>query len=220
MPSTDHSREHAPLLLYVEGRNAGGGCTSRVRSGDVGATANAWLGGRQSGKAFERPDRRAGPATAGAGRPAHLRRETDRRRSTTRPWCASSTRRRTTFRRARRRGGRPRARCEGSALADDRRVSPAACWRSVAAKVSSLTYSARARLRGDVSTSRRGWSSRRGTRCRRPARRRRGAGVHRRVVRHASSRRGSVSRADLLAGLADLARVLVQRRPPIAVRLG
>jgi phosphopentomutase len=44
-PSTDHSREHALLLAYVEGKNAGG----RIHSGefaDVGATVNAWLGGK------------------------------------------------------------------------------------------------------------------------------------------------------------------------------
>jgi phosphopentomutase len=44
-PSTDHSREYALLVAYVEGRNAAG----RVYEGefaDVGATVNAWLGGR------------------------------------------------------------------------------------------------------------------------------------------------------------------------------
>src|SRR5919202_3862481 len=44
-PSTDHSREHALLLAYVEGKNAGGA----VHDGefaDVGATVNAWLGGK------------------------------------------------------------------------------------------------------------------------------------------------------------------------------
>ena len=44
-PSTDHSREHALLLAYVEGKNAAG----RVHAGefaDVGATVNAWRGGR------------------------------------------------------------------------------------------------------------------------------------------------------------------------------
>ncbi|TML18120.1 MAG: phosphopentomutase [Actinobacteria bacterium] len=44
-PSTDHSREHAMLLAYVEGKNAAG----RVHEGefaDVGATVNAWLGGK------------------------------------------------------------------------------------------------------------------------------------------------------------------------------
>ena len=44
-PSTDHSREHALLLAYVEGRNAAG----QVHEGefaDVGATVNAWLGGK------------------------------------------------------------------------------------------------------------------------------------------------------------------------------
>jgi phosphopentomutase len=44
-PSTDHSREHALLLAYVEGKNAGG----RIHTGefaDVGATVNAWLGGK------------------------------------------------------------------------------------------------------------------------------------------------------------------------------
>ena len=44
-PSTDHSREHALLLVYVEGKNAAG----RIHEGefaDVGATVNAWLGGK------------------------------------------------------------------------------------------------------------------------------------------------------------------------------
>jgi phosphopentomutase len=44
-PSTDHSREYAPLLAYVEGKNAAG----RIHEGefaDVGATVNAWLGGK------------------------------------------------------------------------------------------------------------------------------------------------------------------------------
>jgi phosphopentomutase len=44
-PSTDHSREHALLLAYVEGRNASG----RVHEGefaDVGATVSAWLSGK------------------------------------------------------------------------------------------------------------------------------------------------------------------------------
>src|ERR671933_433593 len=43
-PSTDHSREHALLLAYVEGKNAAG----RVHEGefaDVGATVNGRLGG-------------------------------------------------------------------------------------------------------------------------------------------------------------------------------
>jgi phosphopentomutase len=44
-PSTDHSREYALLLAYVEGKNAAG----RIHEGefaDVGATVNAWLGGK------------------------------------------------------------------------------------------------------------------------------------------------------------------------------
>ena len=44
-PSTDHSREHAMLMAYVEGKNAAG----RRHDGefaDVGATVNAWLGGK------------------------------------------------------------------------------------------------------------------------------------------------------------------------------
>jgi phosphopentomutase len=44
-PSTDHSREHALLLAYVEGRYASG----QVHEGefaDVGSTVNAWLGGK------------------------------------------------------------------------------------------------------------------------------------------------------------------------------
>ena len=50
-PSTDHSREHALLLAYVEGRNAAG----KIHSGDfadVGATVNAWLGGASPGKSL------------------------------------------------------------------------------------------------------------------------------------------------------------------------
>src|SRR6266704_2246509 len=48
-PSTDHSREHALLLVYVEGKNAAG----RIHEGefaDVGATVNAWLGGKAPGR--------------------------------------------------------------------------------------------------------------------------------------------------------------------------
>ncbi len=44
-PSTDHSREHALLLLYAEGRNAGGR-TYQGEFADVGATVHAWLGGK------------------------------------------------------------------------------------------------------------------------------------------------------------------------------
>jgi phosphopentomutase len=48
-PSTDHSREHALLLAYVEGRNAAG---QRYEGefADVGATVNAWLGGKTPGR--------------------------------------------------------------------------------------------------------------------------------------------------------------------------
>jgi phosphopentomutase len=48
-PSTDHSREHALFIAYVEGRNAAG----RRHEGefaDVGATVNAWLGGKTPGR--------------------------------------------------------------------------------------------------------------------------------------------------------------------------
>jgi phosphopentomutase len=48
-PSTDHSREYALLMAYVEGRNAAG----RIHEGefaDVGATVNAWLGGKLPGR--------------------------------------------------------------------------------------------------------------------------------------------------------------------------
>jgi phosphopentomutase len=44
-PSTDHSREYALLLVYVNGKNAAG----RIHEGefaDVGATVNRWLGGK------------------------------------------------------------------------------------------------------------------------------------------------------------------------------
>jgi phosphopentomutase len=48
-PSTDHSREHALLLAYVEGRNAAGG-RHDGEFADVGATVNAWLGGKAPGR--------------------------------------------------------------------------------------------------------------------------------------------------------------------------
>jgi len=44
-PSTDHSREHALLLAYVEGKTAAGKIYAAGEFGDVGATVNAWLGG-------------------------------------------------------------------------------------------------------------------------------------------------------------------------------
>jgi phosphopentomutase len=44
-PSTDHSREHALLLAYVGGRYAAGAKHDGEFS-DVGATVNAWLGGK------------------------------------------------------------------------------------------------------------------------------------------------------------------------------
>jgi phosphopentomutase len=44
-PSTDHSREHALLLAYVEGRNANG-ARHDGEFADVGATVNGWLGGK------------------------------------------------------------------------------------------------------------------------------------------------------------------------------
>jgi phosphopentomutase len=44
-PSTDHSREHALLLAYVEGKNANGQ-RHDGEFADVGATVNAWLGGK------------------------------------------------------------------------------------------------------------------------------------------------------------------------------
>ena len=49
-PSTDHSREHALLLLYAVGKNAGGRILENGEFADVGATVNAWLGGKPSGK--------------------------------------------------------------------------------------------------------------------------------------------------------------------------
>src|SRR6478609_4262105 len=47
-PSTDHSREHALLLAYVEGRNAAGRIYEGGEFADVGATVNAWLGASAS----------------------------------------------------------------------------------------------------------------------------------------------------------------------------
>jgi phosphopentomutase len=49
-PSTDHSREHALLLLYAEGRNAAGRIHEGGEFADVGATLNAWLGGKAPGR--------------------------------------------------------------------------------------------------------------------------------------------------------------------------
>ena len=50
-PSTDHSREHALLLAYVEGRNAAG-AIHNGEFADVGATVNAWLGGKAPSRAI------------------------------------------------------------------------------------------------------------------------------------------------------------------------
>jgi phosphopentomutase len=49
-PSTDHSREHALLLAYVHGRNAAGRIYEEGEFADVGATVNAWLGGKKPGR--------------------------------------------------------------------------------------------------------------------------------------------------------------------------
>jgi phosphopentomutase len=45
-PSTDHSREYALLLAYVEGKNATGRILEDGEFADVGATVNAFLGGK------------------------------------------------------------------------------------------------------------------------------------------------------------------------------
>ncbi|MFL5932254.1 MAG: phosphopentomutase [Gaiellaceae bacterium] len=45
-PSTDHSREHALLLAYVQGRNATGRIHEEGEFADVGATVSVWLGGK------------------------------------------------------------------------------------------------------------------------------------------------------------------------------
>ena len=45
-PSTDHSREHALLLAYVAGQERGGADPRGGEFADVGATVNAWLGGK------------------------------------------------------------------------------------------------------------------------------------------------------------------------------
>jgi phosphopentomutase len=49
-PSTDHSREYALLLAYAAGRNAAGKIHEDGEFADVGATVNAWLGGKQPGR--------------------------------------------------------------------------------------------------------------------------------------------------------------------------
>jgi phosphopentomutase len=48
-PGTDHTREHALLLTYVEGRNLRG-LRHDGNFGDVGATVNRWLGGKAPGR--------------------------------------------------------------------------------------------------------------------------------------------------------------------------
>jgi len=50
-PSTDHSREYALLLGYVQGRNANG-AKHDGEFADVGATVNAWLGGKAPSRAI------------------------------------------------------------------------------------------------------------------------------------------------------------------------
>jgi phosphopentomutase len=45
-PSTDHTREHALLLAYAEGKNANGRIHEGGEFADVGATVNMWLGGK------------------------------------------------------------------------------------------------------------------------------------------------------------------------------
>jgi phosphopentomutase len=49
-PGTDHNREHALLLAYAEGRNANGRIYEGGEFSDVGATVNAWLGGKSPGR--------------------------------------------------------------------------------------------------------------------------------------------------------------------------
>jgi phosphopentomutase len=49
-PSTDHSREYAMLLCYVQGKNAGGRVHEGGEFSDVGATVNLWLGGKSPGR--------------------------------------------------------------------------------------------------------------------------------------------------------------------------
>ena len=43
-------REHALLLAYAAGRNAAGRIHEEGEFADVGATVNAWLGGKAPGK--------------------------------------------------------------------------------------------------------------------------------------------------------------------------
>jgi phosphopentomutase len=49
-PSTDHSREYALLLAYVQGRNEAGRIHEEGEFADVGATVNTWLGGKSPGR--------------------------------------------------------------------------------------------------------------------------------------------------------------------------
>ena len=48
-PGTDHTREHALLLCYAEGRNANG-LVHEGEFADVGATVNAWPGGKAASR--------------------------------------------------------------------------------------------------------------------------------------------------------------------------
>ena len=87
---TDHSREHALLLAYVEGRNADGHVHEEGEFADVGATVNAWLGGKSPGRGIpgrsivrrgdpSRPSSSSASATAASSTPTRSR-----------SWCSAT----------------------------------------------------------------------------------------------------------------------------------
>ena len=144
-PSTDHSREHALLLAYVEGRNAAGRIHEDGEFADVGATVNAWLGGKS--RAARRPGHADRRAVSRLDDPALVAREyADESRLRRRAAGYAGA-------------GRATTRASRSSPPSSRRRR-GACSRSAAAGASSRSGSrARPGRRSSRSTSRRAWSS-------------------------------------------------------------
>ena len=140
--STDHSREYGLLLAYVQGKNAAGHI-HEGEFGDVGATVNAWLGGK------------AAPKRLSGRRFSSL--ETAQRPGA----CPTGVRgRKTVWSRAHRSTRASPARMRGRRRFRRSEVLRATCWRSDAAGASSRSgcWSSSA-WTWSPSTCRHGWSS-------------------------------------------------------------
>ena len=145
-PSTDHSREHALLLAYVEGRNAAG----RIHEGefaDVGATVNAWLGGKSPRRGF--------PASRSSSREARTTRSSSGASTRPRRGLRGAARRRSSGSRTGPNAGR-RWRSTRSREARPRRVLEVGCGHG---RVRGAHGRASSGRRSSRSTSRSGWSS-------------------------------------------------------------